>query len=93
MIHTEAKTRYHAAVSMASNHVIGLLSMAVKMLEEAGIKSTAAYEMLTPLVKNNVEVAFEVRMPTGADRPDRTEQSWYGKTSFRSAVRRTKGGV
>ena len=58
-IHTEAKTRYHAAVSMASNHVIGLLSMAVKMLEEAGIESTAAYEMLTPLVKNNVEAALK----------------------------------
>ena len=59
LIYTEAKTRYHAAVSMASNHVIGLLSMAVKMLEEAGIESTAAYEMLTPLVKNNVEAALK----------------------------------
>ena len=31
----------------------------VKMLEEAGIESTVAYEMLTPLVKNNVEAALK----------------------------------
>lgn len=58
-IQTEAKMRYHAAVSMASNHVVGLLSMAVRMLEETGIESHTAYEMLTPLVKNNVEAALK----------------------------------
>ena len=58
-IKTEAKMRYHAAVSMASNHVIGLLSIAVGMLEEAGVEREAACEMLSPLVKNNVEAAFE----------------------------------
>ena len=51
-IPTDAKTKYHAAASVASNHVTGLLSFAINLLKEAGITEKTAYEMLEPLVKN-----------------------------------------
>lgn len=57
-IPTQAKTKYHAAASIASNHLVGLLAMAVELLEETGITTEIAYEMLEPLVKNNIESVF-----------------------------------
>jgi predicted short-subunit dehydrogenase-like oxidoreductase (DUF2520 family) len=55
----EDKVRYHAAASLASNHVLGLLSMSVSMLTGAGFCEEDAYALLRPLVMNNLEKAFE----------------------------------
>jgi len=57
-IATEAKIKYHAAASIASNHIVGLLFMAIELLKEAGIEEQTAYEMLEPLVLNNLNSLF-----------------------------------
>ena len=57
-IPTGQKAKYHAATSIASNFVVGMVSMAVRLLEEAGVEEQAAYGMLKPLVENNVASIF-----------------------------------
>ena len=57
-IPTMQKELYHAALSVASNQVVGLVSMAVGMLKEAGIPEESAYQLLEPLVCNNVKAIF-----------------------------------
>ncbi|MEG1947345.1 MAG: Rossmann-like and DUF2520 domain-containing protein [Lachnospiraceae bacterium] len=57
-IATNAKTKYHAAASIASNHVTGLIAMSVELMQEAGIEESVAYEMLKPLVLNNMNTIF-----------------------------------
>ena len=58
-ISTQEKVKYHAATSIASNQVVGLISMAVELMEEAGIPENSAYGLLKPLVENNVASIFE----------------------------------
>lgn len=55
VIDPSCKTKYHAAASVASNLVIGLLDMSLSMLEECGFSREAALGALTPLVRGNVE--------------------------------------
>lgn len=57
-VSTKEKAKYHAATSIASNHVVGLISMAVGLMGEAGIPEASAYELLRPLVENNVKAIF-----------------------------------
>lgn len=57
-IGTEQKSRYHAALSTASNLVTGLIYMAVEMLKESGISEKDAYMLLKPLAENNVRAIF-----------------------------------
>lgn len=57
-ISTEEKAKYHAAASLASNHVIGLIYLAVELLKESGFKEQEAYSLLKPLVEHNVEAVF-----------------------------------
>lgn len=57
-ISTEEKAKYHAAASLASNHVTGLIYLAVELLKESGIKEQEAYSLLKPLVEHNVEAVF-----------------------------------
>lgn len=57
-IPTETKVKYHAAASVASNQVTGLVWMAVELLKESGISEEIAYKMLEPLVKNSVNTIF-----------------------------------
>ena len=58
-ISTAEKVKYHAAASIASNQVVGLIFMAVELMKEAGISEMSAYELLKPLVENNVRSIFE----------------------------------
>lgn len=58
-ISTAEKVKYHAATSIASNQVVGLVSMAVELMKEAGIPENSAYGLLKPLVENNVKSIFE----------------------------------
>ena len=57
-ISTKEKEKYHAATSIASNHVTGLIYLAVELLQEAGIKEQQAYHLLKPLVEKNVQAVF-----------------------------------
>ncbi len=53
------KVKYHAAAAVASNLVVGLLDMAIGMLEECGFDREKAMEAFTPLVTGNVEAVME----------------------------------
>ncbi|TGY97836.1 DUF2520 domain-containing protein [Petralouisia muris] len=64
-ISTSEKVKYHAATSIASNHVVGLISMAVELMQEAEIPEASAYELLKPLVENNVKSIFEKETQEG----------------------------
>lgn len=57
-IPTEAKAKYHAAASVAGNHVTGLVWMAVQLIMEAGIEEETSYAMLKPLVENCISNVF-----------------------------------
>ncbi len=57
-VSTKEKAKYRAATSIASNHVVGLISMAVGLMGEAGIPEPSAYGLLQPLVENNVKAIF-----------------------------------
>lgn len=57
-ISTKEKVKYHAATSIASNHVTGLINLAVELLQEAGIAEQQAYHLLKPLVEKNVQAVF-----------------------------------
>ncbi len=59
VIKSRDKIKYHCAASMASNHVIGLISKSIAMLTQCGFGQKAAYDMLKPLVQGNVENIFK----------------------------------
>lgn len=53
-----AKTLYHAAAVLASNHVVTLLDIAVQAYREAGIPEDVAMQILEPLVRKTVDQVF-----------------------------------
>ncbi len=53
------KPLYHTSVSMASNHLMGLLFSVVNMLKSCGFSEADAYTVLTPLMSNNLNNALE----------------------------------
>ncbi len=55
VIGAENKAKYHAALVMSSNLVIGLYHMAGGLLKESGFSEEAAQEALKPLFLNNAE--------------------------------------
>ncbi|MCI8299502.1 MAG: DUF2520 domain-containing protein [Lachnospiraceae bacterium] len=57
-ISTEEKAKYHAATSLASNHVTGLIYLAIALLKESGIEEQTAYGLLKPLAEQNIEAIF-----------------------------------
>lgn len=50
----EDKIKYHAAMSMASNHVLALIELSAQLLQECGFKEEEAYRSLETLVCENV---------------------------------------
>lgn len=58
-INKNKKPLYHAAASMASNHLLGLLNMSVEILQECGFSKKEAYRFLKPLMLNNLNSAFD----------------------------------
>jgi predicted short-subunit dehydrogenase-like oxidoreductase (DUF2520 family) len=50
----ESKPLYHASLSVASNFLVALLDLAVRMAEAAGIKRKKALEMMLPLVRTTL---------------------------------------
>lgn len=59
IIDSSCKKKYHAAASTASNLVVGLIEMAITMLTDCGFSRENAREMLTPLIKGNIESVCE----------------------------------
>ena len=51
---TEAKTLYHASAVVASNYLVTLLDLAIRLIEEAGIKRQDAFNLLKPLIEGTL---------------------------------------
>ena len=49
----EEKAKYHAAMSLASNHVLAVIETSVQLLRECGFQEEDAYEALNTLVCEN----------------------------------------
>lgn len=67
-IQTEAKTLYHASAVVASNYLVTLLDLSLKLLEAAGISGADALKALKPLIEgtlSNIEKAGITRALTG----------------------------
>ncbi len=57
-IKTEGKTLYHAAAVIASNYLVTILDLSLKMLKTAGINEADGFTILKPLIDgtlNNIE--------------------------------------
>jgi predicted short-subunit dehydrogenase-like oxidoreductase (DUF2520 family) len=51
---TEAKTLYHASAVVASNYLVTLLDLAIRLIEEAGINRKDAFNLLKPLIEGTL---------------------------------------
>lgn len=54
-ISTEQKAKYHAAVVMASNFLVGLAELARQTLVTAGVEPDKSMQMLAPLIRGTAE--------------------------------------
>lgn len=59
IIDSSCKKKYHMAASTASNLVIGLVEMSINALKECGFSRETAQEMLTPLIRGNINNVCE----------------------------------
>ena len=55
----EKKIRYHAAVSMVSNMMIGLYQLGLEMFLDCGFDTETAKAFIKPLVQGNLEAVLE----------------------------------
>lgn len=55
VISKEDKVKYHAAAAIASNLVVGLISLSENLLTECGFGRQSAHDALSPIIKGNVE--------------------------------------
>lgn len=53
IINKQDKAKYHAGMSMASNHVLALIATSVQLLQDCGFTGEEAYESLETLVCEN----------------------------------------
>jgi predicted short-subunit dehydrogenase-like oxidoreductase (DUF2520 family) len=51
---TAAKTLYHASAVVASNYLVTLLDLAVRLIEEAGVNRQDAFNLLKPLIEGTL---------------------------------------
>lgn len=58
-IRTEDKVKYHAAAAMASNDMVALLEVAIRLLAECGFSNEDSLVLLRPLIQNNVQTMLE----------------------------------
>jgi predicted short-subunit dehydrogenase-like oxidoreductase (DUF2520 family) len=57
-IKTEGKILYHAAAVVASNYLVTLMDLAIKLMASSGVSESEGFEILKPLIKgtlNNIE--------------------------------------
>jgi len=51
---TEAKTLYHASAVVASNFLVTLLDLAIRLIGEAGVEGQDAFNLLKPLIEGTL---------------------------------------
>jgi predicted short-subunit dehydrogenase-like oxidoreductase (DUF2520 family) len=60
IITSDIKSRYHAACSVASNLVCGLMAESIELLEQCGFTEEEALSALQPLAMSNMKRIFAV---------------------------------
>lgn len=68
-IKTEGKTLYHAAAVAASNYLVTLMSMAFRLLAEAGISGPSAFDALKPLLDGTLANIKAIGIPQALTGP------------------------
>ena len=53
-IKTEGKILYHAAAVVASNYLVTLMDLAIKLMAASGVSESEAFEILKPLIKGTL---------------------------------------
>ncbi len=68
-IKTEGKTLYHAAAVAASNYLVTILDLALKMLKTAGIDEADGFTILRPLIDGTLNNIEKVGIPEALTGP------------------------
>ena len=58
-IRSDRKGLYHCAASVSSNLMVGLASMALRLLHECGLEAEEALDLLGPLMEGNIAAVSE----------------------------------
>jgi len=69
VIPAAARPLYHAAAVMASNYLVGLTAMSVRLLGEAGIDSDDALRALVPLLRGTIDNVAQLGVPAALTGP------------------------
>jgi predicted short-subunit dehydrogenase-like oxidoreductase (DUF2520 family) len=68
-IRTEAKTMYHASAVAASNYLVTLFDLAIRLMKTAGVSSEEAFGVLKPLVEGTLSNIENVGIPQALTGP------------------------
>lgn len=68
-IKTDAKTQYHASAVVASNYLVTLVSVALRLLAAAGIAPGEAFSILSPLIQGTLSNIEKVGIPEALTGP------------------------
>ena len=66
---TEAKTLYHASAVVASNYLVTLLDLALRLMGASGIAGRDAFKILKPLIQGTLSNIEEVGIPAALTGP------------------------
>lgn len=69
VIPSTARPLYHAAAVMASNYLVGLTGLAVRLLGQAGIDSDDAQRALIPLLRGTIDNIAQLGVPAALTGP------------------------
>ncbi|MBW2366990.1 MAG: DUF2520 domain-containing protein [Deltaproteobacteria bacterium] len=68
-IRTEAKILYHASAVVASNYLVTLMDLSLRLLKKAGIEASDAVDVLYPLVKGTLTNIEKIGIPQALTGP------------------------
>ena len=68
-IKTEGKTLYHAAAVAASNYLVTILDLALKMLKAAGMEPADGFAILKPLIDGTLNNIAKIGIPDALTGP------------------------
>jgi predicted short-subunit dehydrogenase-like oxidoreductase (DUF2520 family) len=66
---TDQKTLYHGSAVVASNYLVTLIEMALKMMECAGIDKKNAFQVLLPLIRGTLTNIEKIGIPEALTGP------------------------
>ena len=98
----EDKAKYHAAMSLASNHVLAVIDASIQLLKDCGFQEESAYEALSTLVCENAANGMKFGVTQALTGPvERNDidtvkkhlavMNWQDKELYRNLARRLVG--